>query len=257
MSLSRINVSLEQYEIGLTGSIPEPEYWSEPAMDRAILEFIALFSGIVFKYGGRIVHGAHPAFMPVILHQARLHAGHRTRKPVTIVMSNLWANTYNAEEIDSIKNIAELVITRKIGEGGVEDVSTRNKSLTAMRKVLINAQNVMVTVGGKLHSHSGAVQGVAEEMQLAEKKGIPRFLIAGLGGAAREQAEKIMPSSLNNCLDDAKNLILFSSNDVASCINLLFEHFVTCNELIDPIVQPAVEICEARTNIKLQNDETE
>ena len=87
MSGTRLNVSLSQYEIGISGAVPGRESWSEPAMDRAILEFVALFCGIVFKYGGRIVHGSHPTFTPVILRQARLHAGKRTRKPVTLIMS--------------------------------------------------------------------------------------------------------------------------------------------------------------------------
>ncbi len=61
MSATRIDVSLAKYEIGITGAIPGRENWSEPAMDYAILEFVALFTGIVFKYGGRIIHGCHPA----------------------------------------------------------------------------------------------------------------------------------------------------------------------------------------------------
>src|ERR1051325_1661261 len=98
MSGTRLNVSLAEYDIGLTGAIPGREHWSEPAMDRAILEFIALFSGIVFKYGGRIVHGCHPTFTPVILRQARLLAGDRSRKPITLVMSDLWATDMTTED---------------------------------------------------------------------------------------------------------------------------------------------------------------
>src|SRR5690348_17312116 len=92
MSGTRLNVSLDSFDIGLSGAVPGRESWSEPAMDRAILEFVALFSGITFKYGGRIVHGSHPTFTPVILRQARLHAKEkRSRKPVTLIMSALWA----------------------------------------------------------------------------------------------------------------------------------------------------------------------
>ena len=49
MTFTRLDVSLEHYEIGLSGAIPDRKDWSEPAMDRGILEFVALFSGIVFK----------------------------------------------------------------------------------------------------------------------------------------------------------------------------------------------------------------
>jgi SLOG cluster2 len=238
MSLTRLDICLEDYEIGLTGAIPDRGDWSEPAMDRGILEFVALFSGIVFKYGGRIVHGCHPTFTPVILRQARMQAGKRFRKPVTLVMSDLWARDLSEEDIDSMIDIAEFVITRKEGDGGPENTETRNRSLTAMRGVLIDAQNVMVAVGGKMHSGDGKVPGVAEEMKLAEDKGIPRFLIAGLGGFAKELAKKLTPSSLSNSLSHDENVTLFGTNDVSASVNLLFEHFARSEALAKSALQP-------------------
>ena len=53
MSGTRLSISLEGFDIGLSGAVPGRDSWSEPAMDRAILEFVSLFSGITFKYGGR------------------------------------------------------------------------------------------------------------------------------------------------------------------------------------------------------------
>jgi hypothetical protein len=200
MNFTKLNISLEQYEIGLSGAVPDREDWSEPAMDRGILEFVALFSGIVFKYGGRIVHGSHPTFTPIILRQARLQASNRSRKPVTLVMSDLWATDLTPEDIESVTDIAELVITKKVGHGSAADADTRNQSLTAMRRVLIDAQNVMVAVGGKMHSGDGIIPGVGEEIKLARGKGIPQFLIAGLGGFAKDLAQKLTPSSLGNSL---------------------------------------------------------
>jgi SLOG cluster2 len=238
MSMTRLDISLEQYEIGLSGAIPDRDNWSEPAMDRGILEFVSLFSGIVFKYGGRIVHGCHPTFTPIILRQARLQAGTRLRKPVTLIMSDLWARDLSQEDIDSMTDIAEFVVTKKIGEAGPEDTDTRNRSLAAMRRVLIDAQNVMVAVGGKMHDGDGNVPGVAEEMNLAQEKGIPRFLIAGLGGFARELARDLTPSSLHNSLSHHENVTLFSTDDVSACVNLLFEHFARSEALAKSALQP-------------------
>src|ERR1039458_3665890 len=150
MSITRLDVSLEQYEIGLSGAVPNREDWSEPAMDRGILEFVSLFSGIVIKYGGRIVHGCHPTFTPVILRQARQQAGGRLRKPVTLIMSELWAQDLSADDIESMTDVAEFVVTKKFGDKGPEDAETRNRSLSAMRRVLIDAQNVTVAVGGMM-----------------------------------------------------------------------------------------------------------
>ena len=224
MSGTRLNVSLSKYEIGISGAIPGRECWSEPAMDRAILEFVALFCGIVFKYDGRIVHGCHPTFTPIILRQARLHAGTRSRKPVTLIMSDLWAKNLPSEYHEEIADVADFVVTRQIGEGGAENVETRNLSLTEMRHLLIESQNVMVAVGGKMHDRDGIVPGVREEMDFAAERQIPRYLIAGMGGYAAEYASELTPSSLNNGLTDASNALLFSTTDVSACVNVLFEN---------------------------------
>jgi hypothetical protein len=224
--------------VGLSGAIPDLKDWSEPAMDRGILEFVSLFSGIVFKYGGRIVHGCHPTFVPIILRQARLQAGSRLRKPVTLIMSDLWAQDLSNEDIQSMIDIAEFVVTRRIGDGGPENTETRNRSLTAMRRVLISAQNVMVAVGGKMHSGDGRVPGVAEEMKFAEEKRIPQFLVAGLGGFAHKLAKDLAPTSLHNALSPSENTNLFGTTDVSACVNLLFEHFVRSKDLANSVLQP-------------------
>ena len=238
MSITRLDVSLEQYEIGISGAIPNRADWSEPAMDRGILEFVSLFSGIVIKYGGRIVHGCHPTFMPVILHQARLQGTGRQRRPVTLVMSDLWARELSQEDIDSMTDIAEFVITKTVGDKGPEDVETRNRSLSAMRRVLVNSQNVTVAVGGLTHRGDGIVPGVAEEITFAREKGIPQFLIGGLGGLTRELAESVKVPQLNNSLSDEANLLLFRTDDVAACVNVLFEHLAGSKPLEESALQP-------------------
>ena len=238
MSVTRLNVSLEQYDVGLSGAVPDRQDWSEPAMDRGILEFVALFSGLVLKYGGRIVHGSHPTFTPIILRQARQHAGNRVRKPVTLVMSDLWARDLPEEDVQAFSDVAEFVITRTVGDGGPDDTETRNRSLSAMRRVLIDAQNIMVAVGGKMHSGDGKIPGVGEEMKLAQQKGIPRFLVAGLGGFASKLAEELTPSSLDNALSREANVMLFSTDDVAASVNILFEHLARSEELKLAALQP-------------------
>jgi hypothetical protein len=237
MSLTRLNVSLEGYEVGITGAVPEKSDWLEPATDRAILEFVSLLSSLVLKYGGRIVHGSHPALTPVIVRQARRHAQGRARKPVTLVISDLWASGFD-DEIQSFSEIAELVVTKKIGEGGRDDPPTRNQSLTAMRRVLVDSQNVMVVVGGKMHQGDGLIPGIQEELDLAGEKGLPRFLIGGLGGLSRELASGIAPRSLANFLSEDQNLRLFSTLDIASSVNIIFEHLANSTELRTAAPQP-------------------
>jgi hypothetical protein len=153
-------------------------------------------------------------------------------------MSDLWAHDLNEEDIESMTDVAEFVVTKKVGDKGPEDVDTRNRSLSAMRRVLIDAQNVTVAVGGMMHSGDGIVPGVAEEIALAEQKGIPRFLVGGLGGLTKKLAEKLAPSELDNWLSDEVNMTLFGTDDVAACVNVLFEHLARSDELAKTADQP-------------------
>ena len=89
----------------------------------------------------------------------------------------------------------------------------------------------MVAVGGKLHSGDGLVPGVGEEIQLAQEKGVPQFLIVVLGGFARELATRLTPSSLNNTLSRRSNVALFKTDDVAATVNLLFDHLARSKSL--------------------------
>lgn len=227
MSATRLNVSLERFELGITGAVPGIDEWSEPSMDHAILEFVALLCGIVFKYGGRIIHGSHPTFTPIILRQARLHGGARKRKPMTLVVSRLWSKSFSAEYRESIADVAEHIETDQVGEGGPDNADTRNKSLSLMRRTLLELQNAMVAVGGKMHTRDGIMPGVREELDLAAARGIPRFLVAGMGGYAAEYARELVPTQLNNGLSDEENALLFGTSDVGACVNVIFERL--CN----------------------------
>ena len=238
MNLTRLDVSLEQYEVGLSGAVPDRKDWSEPAMDRGILEFVALFSGLVLKYGGRIVHGSHPTFTPIILRQARQHAANRARKPVTLVMSDLWARELPKEDVQSLSDVAEFVVTRKMGDGGAEDPETRNRSLSAMRRVLIDAQNIMVAVGGKVHSGDGKNPGRRRRDEVGPAEGNSTIPGGGPWRLAHKLSEELTPASLDNALSREANVTLFSTDDVAASVNILFEHLAQSKELPLAALQP-------------------
>jgi len=146
-------------------------------------------------------------------------------------MSELWAKDLNEGDRRGLTDIAELLITKQIGDGGPSDAKTRNDSLSAMRRVLIDSQNLMVAVGGKMHAADGIIPGVAEEMDLAARKHLPRFLLAGMGGYAAEYAKDLIPAALHNGLSDEENLLLFSTNDISACVNVLFDHLATSRDI--------------------------
>jgi hypothetical protein len=226
MIISRLDVSLKGFNIGLSGAIPDKREWEEPAEDRAILEFIALLSGLVFKYGGRIVHGTHPTFTPVITRQAELQAADRERPAITLIMSELWAKNLDEFEREQFDRLAEFVVVPQVGEGGPEKTNTRNESLTAMRRHLIQRMNVMVAVGGKQHFRDGLIPGVAEELTLAQRRGMPCFLVGGLGGMAAQlvKRERSSVSELDNELPTETNKELLTTKDIGACVSIIFDH---------------------------------
>jgi hypothetical protein len=226
MIISRLDVSLKGFNIGLSGAIPDKREWEEPAEDRAILEFVALLSGLVFKYGGRIVHGAHPTFTPVITRQAELQAIDRERPAITLIMSELWARNLDQFEREQFSRVAEFVVVAQVGEGGPENAETRNNSLTAMRRHLVQEMNVMVAVGGKQHSGDGLISGVAEELNLARQRGMPCFLVGGLGGMAAQlvRRERGYVSELDNELPAETNKELLTTKDIGACVSIIFDH---------------------------------
>ena len=126
--ITRLDISLEQYDVGMSGAIPNRADWSEPAMDRGILEFAALFSGIVFKYGGRIIHGSHPTFTPIIFRQAP--ASQRSPAPAgdPSDFGTVGPGYPSSEELEAMTDVAEIVVTKKMGSKGPEDTETRNQA---------------------------------------------------------------------------------------------------------------------------------
>ena len=231
MLITNIEVSLEGLELGLSGAVPDRSEWDEPAQDRAILEFVSLLSGMVFKYGGRIIHGSHPTFTPVIVHQAELHASERAgRKPLTLFISELWEKELDVVEREWFERSAELVVIPQVGPGGYENPDTRNRSLTSLRLSLVQSMNLMVVVGGKQHASDQLTPGVAEELLLAQSRELPCFLVGGLGGMAEKlvrQGTEGNGLSLNNRLDPQINTELMNSKDVAACVGLIFEHLAS------------------------------
>ncbi len=95
-----------------------------------------------------------------------------------------------------------------------------------------------VAVGGLTHRGDGIVPGVAEEIAFAREKGLPQFLIGGLGGLTKELAEKVKVPQLSNSLSDEANLLLFRTDDVAACVNVLFEHLAGSKSLEQSALQP-------------------
>ena len=86
-------------------------------MDRAVLEFVALLRYRKPSYGDGLfmvlIHPdpGYPPASKVALRQ------NRDRKPITLVMSELWAKSLSNEYTEGIADVANLVLTKQVGEG--------------------------------------------------------------------------------------------------------------------------------------------
>jgi hypothetical protein len=76
-----------------------------------------------------------------------------------------------------------------------------SRSLTEMRKAMIEACNIRISAGGRLTGYKGWMPGVLEEIAIAVELARPVFLIGGFGGVTRSVCrlitEKAVPQELS------------------------------------------------------------
>lgn len=63
--------------------------------------------------------------------------------------------------------------------------------LTAMRRVMREATDARVVLGGRVTGYKGVMPGIAEEALLSLRKSQPLFLLGGFGGCTRDIAETL------------------------------------------------------------------
>jgi hypothetical protein len=102
----------------------------------------------------------------------------------------------------------------------------RDESLELLRKWMVARCDAIVVVGGKWWQSVGGRAGVPLELGLAIERGIPSFLLGGLGGAARDfvtQHPEVL-TQLKNGLDQVVNQEISTNEDVASLADLVCAH---------------------------------
>jgi patatin-like phospholipase/acyl hydrolase len=206
-------VPLAGARIWLSGSVPEEQGATE-AQRTAILDFVRQFSRHVFQRGGHIVHGSHPSFTPVLLAEAKRHQEHGGRKDALIlVVSRLWSKNPAAVPLDEWRKTAIVYETPEVtGE------RPRDESLELLRKWMVARCDAVVVVGGKWWHAVAGRSGVPLELGFAIERGLPCFLLGGLGGAAQDFVTRNSEvlARLKNGLDLATNRALSTKEDVGS-----------------------------------------
>lgn len=225
------NPPLAGLRIGISGAIPEREHWGGVGdLDRLILTFVAQLSALVVRYGGHLVHGSQPLLTPVVAEQVRLQS-HTRNGALTLVASQLFGPIPDVTQTAAEATQALILMTAKQGEGGVQDTPTRNKSLTAMRLALMPEIDVLVAIGGKLHTETKFNPGVLEELAMARWHGLPAFVIGAFGGVAGELEQTIVEElSRSNLLEDGGQSMAQWHENMDRYVGKLLAHLIRHQE---------------------------
>ncbi len=210
--------SLAGARIWLSGAVPETEGTTE-AQRATILDFVRRFARSVFERGGHIVHGSHPSFTPVLLEEAERYQKRGGMKDrLMLAVSRLWSKDTSKVPTADWRKVAIVYETPEVG-----GEKARDESLALLRKWMVSRCDVIVVVGGKWWQSVGGRAGVPLELGLAIERGIPCFLLGGLGGAAQDfiQRHPEVLNQLKNGLDEATNRDLSTNTDVGSLAELV------------------------------------
>lgn len=209
---------LKGINIWLSGAVPEREHWSHKLVDREILEFISVFSTLVFKNGGTIIHGSQPSLTPILKRSAHRFA--YTKEQLQLFISSHF------KELSSVEpsgNFSETVIPAQYGEHGFN----RDLSLLHLRQAMVPQAHFAIFIGGKLHLESDFKAGVPEEMHLAEKLKVPSFILGGVDGISQKYVQENYLREMNQIIDIEnlkaisleKNLSIIPAHIVGLIIN--------------------------------------
>lgn len=207
--------------IWLSGSLPE-ELGVTKANHTQILDFVRQFSRYVFQHGGHIVHGSHPSLTPALLDEAKRYIANGGRKDaLMLAVSRLWSKDSELVPLDEWRKTAVVYETPE-----VTGVAARDESLGILRKWMVARSDAVVVVGGKWWHELAGRAGVPLEIDLAIKRGLPCFLLGGLGGAAMSfvNSNPAVFAQLKNGLDVTANRALAVEQNVESLAKQVCDH---------------------------------
>lgn len=201
-------------EIVISGAFPD----GDEIYKQNLIDAVIIFARSIIKDGYTLTFGAHPTFQELFFEIAKEANPKDYKKRLKMFISKWFEDSYISQK-EHFKSKAQLY---EIAKG-----NSLNRSLTSMRKEMIQRKEVvaLVCLGGKIKPHKKE-EGVREEIDLAQEKGIPVFVVGTVGGCTSEIAleyEKNNWKDLNNASVELNNLFL-KNIDYSFLAKELLEH---------------------------------
>ncbi len=208
------NSPLSGVRIWLSGSVPEQ---STPEERQRLEEFTRQLAEQAFLRDATLLHGFHPSLTPTLLDAAKKFRNSTNRRaPLHLLVASHYRDkqngTYLGRTLEDIRGYAEL--------DEIPASPSPAASLDRLRDALAARADAMVAVGGKWWTINRSHAGIPREFDLAVTRGIPSFILGGLGGAASgyiEDHEEIL-LNLRNGLDRQTNLGLAREMDIPAAV---------------------------------------
>lgn len=205
--------------IWLSGSIPNEANAEETAR---LKDFAKTLARSVFRDGAHLLHGFHPPLTPTLLEAAQEYRDTSNRRaPLSLFVSAFYRERatggYGGRSVDDLERDCELQ--------QIPQAPTRERSLDELRNALASQADVLVAIGGRWWEKDRSQAGVSGEFLLALDRGIPSFLLGGLGGATSgylEHHPEIL-RNLHNGLDAKTNEELAASADISNLTQTLLD----------------------------------
>jgi uncharacterized protein len=212
---------LRGVRIWLSGAVPLD---ATEAQRATLLKFVEDFAAAVFKMGGHVLHGSHPSFTPTLLRVAKAHIAIGGRKDcLTLAVSRHYSKDTNAVPVRDWREICSVYETPE-----ATGDSPRDESLVILRQWMSERCDAFVAAGGMWWKELPGRAGIPLEAGLAFERGIPAFLLGGLGGAVQDYINNhpSLISRLKNGLDDATNRALALEENVGGVVQSVCEQLV-------------------------------
>jgi hypothetical protein len=208
---------LHGVRIWLSGAVP-PD--ADASYQSALRTFVRHFAEQTFRSGAHILHGSHPTFTPVLLEEAAKHIANGGRKDcLTLVVSRFWSKDPIRVPVQEWRQICMVYETPEATTGD----SLRDDSLAILRQWMSDRCDAFVAAGGLWWKQVAGRAGVPVEAGLAIDRGLPCFLLGGLGGAAQDYIANHpeVLRSLRNGFDDDTNQRLALEKNIPGIVHTI------------------------------------